>query len=107
MKHAEKVTPLAAALTSLATLVCCFPIGFAAAAATTSVGMVISTHQLWFLGASVVFLVIGLVQLRRVQRTCVRQPYSSIVIFSVSAVIVLLVTIFPQVVAGIMADWLP
>ncbi len=107
MKHAEKVPPIAAALTSLATLLCCLPVGFAAAAATTSLGMVVSAYQAWFLGASVVFLLIGLAQLRELQRTCVRRPYMSLVIFSVSAAIVLLVILFPQVVAAIVADWLP
>jgi hypothetical protein len=106
MKHAEKVAPVAAALTSLATLVCCLPVGFAAAAATASLSTVVATYQRWFLGASVVLLVGGMVQLQRVQRTCARRPYSSIIVFGVSAVIVLLVILFPQVVAGIVADWL-
>jgi hypothetical protein len=107
MKHAEKVTPIAAALTSLATLVCCLPVGFAAAAATASLSMVVATYQRWFLGASIGLLLIGTVQLWQVQRTCKRQPYSSFVVFALSAAIVLFVVLFPQVVAGIVADWLP
>ena len=59
MKHVEKVTPVAAALTSLATLVCCLPMGFAAAAATACIGMVVAAYQRWFPGASVVLLVVG------------------------------------------------
>jgi MFS superfamily sulfate permease-like transporter len=107
MKHGEKVAPITAAVTSLATLACCLPMGFAAAAATASLGMVVATYQRWFLGASVVLLVIGMVQLRQVQRTCSRQPYSSFIVFGVSAVVVVLVVLAPQVVAGIVADWLP
>ena len=107
MKHAEKVTPIAAAFTSLATLVCCLPMGFAAAAATASLSMVVATYQRWFVGASVVLLIVGMVQLQRVQRTCATRPYGSIVVFGVSAVIVLLVILFPQVVAGLVADWMP
>ena len=107
MKHVEKVTPVAAALTSLATLVCCLPMGFAAAAATASLSMVVATYQRWFLGASVALLLVGMVQLQRVQRTCATRPYGAIVVFGVSAVIVLLVVLFPQVVAGIVADWMP
>ena len=107
MKHGEKVAPVAAAVTSLATLACCLPMGFAAAAATASLGMVVATYQPWFLGASVVLLVVGMVQLRQMQRTCTRRSYSSFVVFGVSALIVLLVVLFPQVVAGIVADWLP
>jgi hypothetical protein len=107
MKHAEKVTPVAAALTSLATLVCCLPMGLAAAAATASLGMVVATYQRWFLGASVVLLLIGMVQLQRVQKRCTTRPYASVVVFGVSALIVLLVVLFPQVIAGIVADWMP
>jgi hypothetical protein len=107
MKHAEKVAPIAAALTSLATLVCCLPVGFAAAAATASLSIVVASYQRWFLGASVILLLTGMVQLWNVQRTCIRRPYSSFAVFAVSAVIVLLVVLFPQVVAGIVADWMP
>ena len=55
----------------------------------------------------VVLLIVGMVQLHRVQRTCATRPYGSIVVFGVSAVIVLLVVLFPQVVAGLVADWMP
>jgi hypothetical protein len=106
MKHVEKVTPVAAALTSLATLVCCLPMGFAAAAATASLSIVVATYQRWFLGASVILLFVGLMQLHRVQRTCTTRPYGSMVVFGVSAVIVLMVVLFPQVLAGIVADWM-
>jgi hypothetical protein len=37
MKHAERAAPIAAALTSLTTLVCRVPVGFAAGAATAGV----------------------------------------------------------------------
>lgn len=107
MKHVEKATPIAAALTSLATLVCCLPMGFAAAAAAAGLGMVVAAYQHWFLGASVVLLMLGMVQLQRVQRTCETRPYGSMLVFAVSAVIVLLVVLFPQVIAGILADWMP
>lgn len=107
MKHVEKATPIAAALTSLATLVCCLPMGFAAAAATAGLGMVVAAYQRWFLGASVVLLLLGMVQLQRVQRTCGRRPYGSMIVFAVSAAIVVLVVLFPQLVAGVLADWMP
>lgn len=107
MKHVEKVTPVAGALTSLATLVCCLPMGFAAAAATASLSMVVAAYQRWFFGASIVLLIVGMVQLQRVQRNCDTRPYASMIVFGVSAVIVLLVVLFPQVVAGIVADWMP
>ena len=107
MKHGEKIAPVAAALTGLATLACCLPMGFAAAAVTAGLSTVVAAYQRWFLGASVALLVVGLVQLHHAQRTCARQPSSSLIVFSASAVVVVLVVLFPQVIAGILADWLP
>ena len=96
MKHGERIAPVAAALTGLATLACCLPVGFAAAAVTAGLSTVVAAYQSWFLGASVVLLAVGLVQLNQVQRTCSRRPYASFIVFGVSAVIVLLVVLFPQ-----------
>ena len=107
MKHAEKVAPVMAAVTSLATIACCLPVGFAAAAVTASLGMAIAAYQPWFLGASMALLLVGGVQLRRTQRACGTRAYSSLIVFGLSAVIVVLVVLFPDVIAGLLADWLP
>ena len=107
MRHGEKIAPVAAAVTGLATLACCLPLGFAAAAMTASLSTVVAAYQPWFLIMSAALLCVGLVQLRAVHRTCSTRPYSSLIVFCVCAVIVLLVVFFPQVMAGIMADWLP
>jgi hypothetical protein len=107
MKHAEKVAPVAAAVTALTTLLCCLPIGIAAAVATGSLSAVVSNYRWYFLGASAVLLVIGIVQLTRLQRTCATRNRGSMVILAVSGTIVLLVALFPQVLAGLLADWLP
>ena len=107
MKHREKVAPVAAALTGLATLACCLTMGFAAAAVTAGLSTAVATFQPWFLGASVVLLIVGMIQLRQSQRTCATRRYSSLIVYCVSAVIVLLVILFPQMIAGMLADWLP
>lgn len=70
MKHGEKVAPVMAALTGLATLACCLPMGFAAAAVTASLDMAVAAYQPWFLGVSILFLTVGGVQLRHKQRAC-------------------------------------
>ena len=105
MSPAEKITPVAAAVTALSTLLCCLPTGFAAAAATTTVGVFVASHQHWFLLASVLMLGIGAVQLRSARRTCSTTRRSSVLVLSMSAVIVLLAVLFPQVLAGWLADW--
>ena len=107
MRHAEKIAPVAAAVTGLGTLVCCIPMGFATAALAASLSAAVAPYQSWLLGASVVLLGVGLLQLRQRQRACARRPYSSLIVFGVSAAIVLMVVLFPQFVAGIVADWLP
>jgi hypothetical protein len=107
MKHGEKVAPVMAVVTSLAAIACCLPVGFAAAAVTASLSMAVAAYQPWFLGASVLLLLVGAVQLRQTQRACGTRSYSSIAVFGISAVIVGLVVLFPDVVAGLIADWLP
>lgn len=107
MKHTEKLAPVAAAVTALMTMACCLPMGLAAAAATAGLSTVVAAYQGWFLAASGVMLAIGLVQLRSNGRACARRSYSSLVVYCISTVIVLLVVLFPQALAGVMADWLP
>jgi hypothetical protein len=107
MKHGEKVAPVMAALTGLATIACCLPMGFAAAAVTASLSMAVAAYQPWFLSASVLLLLVGAVQLRQAQRACGTHSYSSLIVFGLSAVIVVLVVLFPDVIAGLLADWLP
>ena len=107
MKHAEKVAPVAAAGSALATLLCCLPMGIAAAAATASLGAIVSAYRGWFLLASALLLALGVLQLTRIQRQCSRRPRGSIAVLTVSATIVVLVALFPQVLAAIIAEWLP
>jgi hypothetical protein len=107
IKHVDKAAPIAAAATALATLVCCFPMGIAAVVATTSLGAIVSAYRGWFLAASAVLLTIGFVQAARAQRACARRNRMSVVILAGSATIVVLVTLFPQLVAGLIADWMP
>jgi hypothetical protein len=107
VKHAEKITPVAAAVTALTTLACCLPVGFAAAAATASVAAVVASHRWTFLGASVALLAVGGIQLAQARRHCATRGNLSVVILTLSAAVVALVIFFPQVVAGIVADWMP
>ncbi|MBA2304397.1 MAG: hypothetical protein H0W08_17435 [Acidobacteria bacterium] len=107
MRHAETIAPVAAAASAIGTLLCCLPIPFAMAAATASLSAVVATHRLWFLAGSVVLLGIGAVQWRNAQRACPTRRYGSSVVLGICVVIVLLVVFVPQVIATVMADWLP
>ncbi len=107
MKHAEKVTPIAGAVSADTTLACCLPISFAAAAAIGSVGAVVASYREWFLVTSVGLVAVGGLQLARARRRCATQGYAAPLIWAGSAGVVALVVFFPQVVAGLLADWMP
>ena len=107
MNHGERIAPVAAAATALATLACCLPVGIAAAAATASIAAVVAEYRVWFLLAAGVMLVLGIVQLNRAQRQCSTRKGGSLAILAISATIVLFVALFPQVIAAMIAAWLP
>jgi hypothetical protein len=107
MKHAEKIAPVAAALSALATLACCLPIAFAAGTATAGLALVAGSYRWWFLAASAALLLVGAVQLVRVRRTCTTRPTGSMVVLALCTAIVLFVVAFPQAIAGLIADWMP
>jgi hypothetical protein len=107
MNHSEKIAPVAAAATALATLACCLPVGIAAAAATASLAAVVAEHRGWFLLASAALLAVGIVQLNRAQRRCSTRKRGSLAILGISATIVVLVALFPQVIAALIVAWLP
>src|SRR5258708_32587887 len=70
MRHAEKIAPVGAAVSALATLACCLPIAFAAGTATAGLAAVAGSYRWWFLGASATLLVVGGAQLVRGRRAC-------------------------------------
>ena len=107
MKHSEKIIPVAAALTALSAFACCLPLGIVAAAGAMGLGAILEPFRPRLLGLSVAFLVIGLFQLYRSGGTCQRRSRLSIAMLCVAAVIVVGVTLFPQLVAGFLAGQLP
>ena len=107
MKHTEKIAPVVAALSALATLTCCLPIAFLAGTASASLAIVAGSYRWSFLGASVVLLAVGAVQLVQERRACRPSGAASLGILGVSATIVLIVVLFPQMIAGLLADWMP
>jgi hypothetical protein len=107
MKHSEKIAPLAAVIAALSTVVCCLPLGFAAAAGAAGLGVVLEPLRLWLLALSLTLLAIGFVQLSRSRATCHRRRSStSLIVLLFSGMIVLAVMLFPQAVASFLADLL-
>ena len=107
MNHSERVTPVAAAVSAMATLACCLPVGLATAAATASLGVLTETLRPWLLALSVVLLGVGMYQVYGARNRCVTRGPTSIVLLWLSAVIVMTVIFFPQLLAGVLAGLVP
>jgi uncharacterized membrane protein YidH (DUF202 family) len=107
MKHTEKITPVAAALSALSAIACCLPSGIAAAAGAAGLGVMVEPLRGWLVGLSVALLVLGFVQLYRSNRSCRRRSPISIAVFSVSAIVVAAILLFPQITAGLLASVIP
>jgi hypothetical protein len=107
MRVTERLTPVAAAVSAVATLACCLPLGGAAFLGLGGVLAALGAYQQWLLPLSGVLLAIGSVQVWRTRRLCGRTSWLSVTILATSAVVVSLVAFFPQAVAGFLADWLP
>ena len=104
---AERVTPLAAAATALAAFACCVPLGFAGALGVLALSSLFDALQPWFFTAATLLLTVSAVQLYRSQGTCRRKGRRfSLTVLGLSAAIVLLVLLFPQSVAGWIADYM-
>jgi len=106
MRHSDKLAPTGALAAALLSFSCCVPLGITAGLGLAGVSMFASRHQGWFMGASVGLLAVGFVQLARAPR-CRRRSRTSIATLAVSAVVVAAVVLFPQEIAGFLADRLP
>ena|SRR5713101_6387664 len=107
MKHLEKITPAAAAVSALSTIACCLPSGIAAAAGAAGLGVMVERLRPWLVGLSVALLVLGFVQLYRSNRSCRRRSRASIAVFSISAIVVVAILLVPQISAGLLANVIP
>ena len=106
VRIAERLTPVAAAMTALAAFACCVPLGFAGAVGVLLLGDFFGALQPWFMGAATVLLALAAYQLFRRQRTCqLRRSRFSLLVLALSALVVFLVLLFPQSVAGWIADY--
>lgn len=103
MRVVERAAPIAAVVSALATMACCLPLGFAGAAAALGLSTALGKLQPWLIALAVLFLAVGVLQLYR-RKTCRRRSRLSIVMLATSAVIVLAVIAFPQVVAELLAS---
>jgi hypothetical protein len=102
MNISEKSAPTAAIVAALSTLACCVPLGFLGAVGLASVSVWAVHYKTWLLLASVAFLGIGSARLY-FRRSCVKRSTASLVVFWIAVVVVVLVILFPQLVASLIA----
>ena len=103
MRVAERVTPVAAVIAALSTLACCLPFAFLGALGLARASVKLQSARHWFLAGAGILLVVGFVQLYVRRNQCQRRSPLSIVVFWLAVVTVLLVVLFPQVIASLLA----
>lgn len=104
MKHSEKLAPVAAVVSALSCVACCLPFGFAAAAGTAGLSVVLEPVRPYLMAASGALILFGVWQLYRRGRSCQRRSRASIFVFWTCAAIVVVMMIAPQIVANFLAD---
>ena len=103
MRVTEKLTPVAAAMSALATLACCLPLGIAGAVGALGLSVALERLRPWLIGLALVLLGVSAFQMYRGHRSCQKRSRLSLVLFGLSAAVVLAVTIFPQKLAELLA----
>lgn len=95
---------LAAIVSSLATISCCLPIGFAAALGVGAASAFFATLRPWLLGLSVVLLGLGFWQQYRAKQCGLRRRTLGSVVLWTAVVVVSGMILFPQEIAAFIAD---
>ncbi len=98
---------LVAILSSMATISCCLPLGFAAALGAGAASAFFTTLRPWLLGLSVALLGLGFWQQHRAKQCSIRGRFIGNVLLWIALVVVLGMILFPQEIAAFIADRFP
>jgi hypothetical protein len=93
-----------AILSSVATISCCLPLGFAAAVGASAASPFFTTLRPWLLGFSVVLLGLGFWQQHRAKQCSIRGRLIGNVLLWAALAVVLGMILFPQEIAAFIAD---
>ena len=97
---------VAAIVSSIATMACCVPLGFAAAIGTAGASAFLLRFRSWFLVLSIALIAFGFWQQRRAKQCAVRGRLVGQMLLWTAVAIVLAMILFPQQIAGFLADHL-
>ena len=95
---------LGAMVTSLVTLGCCLPLPFLGAAGIAGASVLLAGARPCLLGLSILLLGFGFYQVYRGVRCRTRQSKTAIAMLSLATIVVVLLLLFPQVIASVLAD---
>ncbi len=95
---------LMAMLSSVATISCCLPLGFAAALGAGAASSFFTTLRPWLLGLSVLLLGLGFWQQHHAKQCSIRGRLIGNVLLWTALVVVLGMILFPQEIAAFIAD---
>jgi len=93
-----------AILSSLLSLSCCLPLPFLGAAGVAGASVFLASARPWLLALSIILLGLGFFQVYRGMRCRARQSRTAIALLSLATVVVVLLLLFPQVIASVLAD---
>lgn len=96
--------PVGAILSSLATIGCCLPIGFAAALGAGAASAFLTTLRPWLLGISVTLIGVGFWQQHRAKQCSIRRRWIGNVLLWAAVLVVGGMILFPQQLASFIAD---
>jgi UPF0716 family protein affecting phage T7 exclusion len=99
-------TSLGAIISSIVSLGCCLPLGFAAALGAGASSAFFATLRPWLLGLSVVLLGLGFWQQRRAKQCAIKGRIISNALLWGAVIVVMGMILFPQQIAGFIADHL-
>jgi hypothetical protein len=102
VRVSEKLTPVAAVLSALATLACCLPLGIAGAVGALGLSAALEGLRPWLIGLAVILVSVSALQMYR-GRSCQRRSRLSLILLGLSAVVVVAVMLFPQQLAELFA----
>jgi len=105
MRKSPAVAPVAAIFSSVLSLTCCLPLGFLGAVGASGAALLLSSARPWLLALSGVFLGLGFFQVHRGVRCGIRPGKATMILLGLATVLVLVVVLMPQVVAGFLADF--